>query len=108
MKVEVEKQPDSVSTLQIELPPDQVAKEWNAIADNFARYAKIPGYRPGKAPRKVIEAKFKKEIQEEVTKKLVSKSYRDAIAEKQLRVVSLTSLEDVKSVTTKRCASVRR
>jgi trigger factor len=95
MKVEVEKQPDSVSTLQIELPPDQVAKEWNAIADNFARYAKIPGYRPGKAPRKVIEAKFKKEIQEEVTKKLVSKSYRDAIAEKQLRVVSLTSLEDV-------------
>jgi trigger factor len=95
MKIEVEKQPDSVSTLQIELPPDQVAKEWNAIADNFARYAKIPGYRPGKAPRKVIEAKFKKEIQEEVTKKLVSKGYRDAITEKQLRVVSLTSLEDV-------------
>jgi len=96
MKVEVEKQPDSVSTLQIELPPEQVAKEWNAIADNFARYAKIPGYRPGKAPRRVIEAKFKKEIQEELTKKLVSKSYRDAVAEKQLRVVSLTNLEDVK------------
>jgi len=95
MKVEVEKQPDSVSTLQIELPPEQVAKEWNAIADNFARHAKIPGYRPGKAPRKVIEAKFKKEIQEELTKKLVSKSYRDAVAEKQLRVVSLTNLEDV-------------
>src|SRR5207248_1822809 len=95
MKVEVEKQPDSVSMLQIELPPEQVAKEWNAIADNFARHAKIPGYRPGKAPRKMIEAKFKKEIQEEVTKKLVSKSYRDAIAEKQLRVVSLTNLEDV-------------
>src|SRR4029077_6212317 len=59
MKVEVEKQPDSVSTLQIELPPEQVAKEWNAIADSFARHAKIPGYRPGKAPRRVIEAKFK-------------------------------------------------
>jgi trigger factor len=96
MKVEVEKQPDSVSTLQIELPPEQVAKEWNAIADSFARHAKIPGYRPGKAPRRVIEAKFKKEIQEELTKKLVSKSYRDAVAEKQLRVVSLTNLEDVK------------
>ncbi|PYM03532.1 MAG: trigger factor, partial [Verrucomicrobia bacterium] len=50
MRVEVEKQPDSVSTLQIELPPEQVAKEWNAIADSFARHAKIPGYRPGKAP----------------------------------------------------------
>src|SRR4029079_13351237 len=95
MKVEVEKQPDSVSTLQIELPAEQVTKEWNAIADNFVRHAKIPGYRPGKAPRKVIEAKFKKEIEEEVTKKLLSKSYRDAIAEKKLRVVSLTNLEDV-------------
>src|SRR5205809_3719136 len=95
MKVEVEKQPDSISTLQIELPPEQVAKEWNAIADSFARHAKIPGYRPGKAPRRVIEAKFRKEIQEELTKKLVSKSYRDAIEEKQLRVVSLTNVEDV-------------
>src|SRR5260370_39053098 len=96
MKVEVEKQPDSVSTLQIELPPEQVAKEWNAIADNFARHAKIPGYRPGKAPRRGIEAEFKKEIQEELTKKLVSKSYRDAGAEKQVRVGSLTNLEGVK------------
>src|SRR6476619_88109 len=95
MKIEVEKQPDSVSTLQIELPPEQVAKEWNAIADNFARHAKIPGYRPGKAPRRVIEAKFRKEIQEELTRKLVSKSYRDAIEQKQLRVVSLTNVEDV-------------
>src|SRR5437764_5028823 len=95
MKVEVEKQPDSISTLQIELPPEQVAKEWNAIADSFARHDKIPGYRSGKGPWRVIEAKFKKEIQEELTKKLVSKSYRDAVAEKQLRVVSLTNLEDV-------------
>ena len=59
------------------------------------RYARIPGYRAGKAPRQVIEKKFRKEIQDELTKKLVSKSYHEAIAEKQLRVVSLTDLEDV-------------
>ena len=62
---------------------------------NYARHAKIPGYRPGKAPKPVIERKFRKEIQDEVTKKLVSKSYHEAIAEKQLRVVSLTNVEDV-------------
>ena len=95
MKVEVEKQPDSVSTLNIELPPDEVAKEWDAIANSYARFAKIPGYRPGKAPRRVIEAKFRKEIQEELTKKLVSKSYRDAIEQEHLRVVSLTNVEEV-------------
>src|SRR3954467_11800229 len=95
MNVEVETQPGSVSKLQIELPPDEVAKEWEAIATSYARFAKIPGYRPGKAPRRVIEAKFRKEIQDELTKKLVSKSYRDAVEQEHLRVVSLTNVEDV-------------
>src|ERR1700722_8293504 len=95
MKVVVEKKPESVSTLQIELPAEEVSKEWDAIANNFVRYAKIPGYRPGKAARAVIEKRFRKEIQDEVTKKLVSKSYHDAIAQKQLRVVTLTDLEEV-------------
>ena len=95
MKVEVENQPHCVATLKIELPPEQVSKEWDAIANSFAARARIPGYRPGKAPKRVIEAKFRKDIQDELTKKLVSKSYHEAIAEKQLRVVSLTNLEDV-------------
>src|SRR6266513_4913606 len=95
MKVEVEKQPDSVSTLRIELPPEEVAKEWDAIAGSFVRFAKIPGYRPGKAPRAVIDKRFRKEIQDELTKKLVSKSYHEAVEQEQLRVASLTNIEDI-------------
>src|SRR5256714_2572416 len=95
MKVQVEKKPESVSTLKIELPADEVSKEWDTIANSFARFAKIPGYRPGKAPRAVADKRFRKEIQEEVTKKLVSKSYREAIEQKKLRVASLTNLEEV-------------
>src|SRR5260370_5799038 len=95
MKVEVEKQPESVSTLKIELPAEEVSKEWDTVANSFARFAKIPGYRPGKAPRAVIDKRFRKEIQDEVTKKLVSKSYREAIEQKKLRVASLTNLEEV-------------
>ena len=95
MKVEVEKQPGSVSTLQIELPPEEVSKEWDAIANSFARFAKIPGYRPGRAPRAVIDKRFRKEIQDELTKKLVSKSYHEAIEQEQLRVASLANIEDV-------------
>jgi trigger factor len=95
MNVQVENQPHSVATLRIELPPEDVTKEWDAIANSYAQHARIPGYRAGKAPRRVIEAKFRKEIQDELTKKLVAKSYHEAIAEKQLRVVSLTNLEEV-------------
>src|SRR5213595_2905595 len=95
MKVEIETKPGSVSTLQIELPSEEVSKEWDSIANRFARLAKIPGYRPGKAPRSIIEKRFRKEIQEELTKKLVSKSYHDAIEQEQLRVASLANIEDV-------------
>ena len=84
-----------MATLRIELPPEDVRKEWDAIASNYSRYARIPGYRAGKAPRQVIEKKFRKEIQDELTKALVSKSYHEAIAEKQLRVVTLADLGDV-------------
>jgi trigger factor len=95
MKIEVENQPPGMATLRIELPSEDVRKEWDAIASNYSRYARIPGYRAGKAPRQVIEKKFRKEIQDELTKALVSKSYHEAIAEKQLRVVSLTDVGDV-------------
>jgi trigger factor len=95
MKVEVENQPQGVATLRIELAPEVVSKEWDTIASNYSRYARIPGYRPGKAPRQVIEKKFRKEIQDELTKALVSKSYHEAIEEKKLRVVSLTDVGDV-------------
>jgi len=95
MKVEVENQPPGMATLHIEVAPEVVSKEWDSIANNYSRHARIPGYRPGKAPRQVIEKKFRKEIQDELTKALVSKSYHEAIEEKQLRVVSLTDLGDV-------------
>ena len=95
MKVEVENQPAGVTTLRIELEPEVVSKEWDAIASNYSRHARIPGYRPGKAPKQVIERKFRKEIQDELTQALVSKSYRQAVEEKQLRVVSLTDVGDV-------------
>src|SRR3954470_14821056 len=95
MKVDVQNQPPGMATLRIELPPEDVRKEWDAIAKNYSRYARIPGYRPGKAPKEVIERKFRKEIQDELTKALVSKSYHEAIAEKQLRVVSLADVGEV-------------
>src|SRR5436189_418408 len=95
MTVDDKYQPQGLATLRIELPTEEVRKEWDSIASNYSRYARIPGYRAGKAPRSVIEKKFRKEIQDELTKKLVSKSYHDAIAEKQLRVVTLTDLGEV-------------
>lgn len=95
MNVQVETLPHCITTLRVEVPPDKVTAAWSSIAQDYARQARIPGYRPGKAPRAIIEKKFQKEIREEVEKRLLGESTREAISEKKLRVLALSNVEDV-------------
>ena len=55
-----------------------VAK-YDSLTSDYAKLAKLPGYRPGKAPKAVIEKKFKKEIREELEKQLLGDATREAI-----------------------------
>ena len=95
MNVEVENLPNCLASLRVELPPERVTKEWNDVVKGFQQVARIRGFRPGKAPQNVVESKFRKEIQEELTKKLVNQSTKEAIQEKGLRVLSVSNVEDV-------------
>jgi trigger factor len=95
MNVEVENLPNCIASLHIELPPDVVTKEWNEVVKEFRRAARIPGFRPGKAPQNVVEAKFRKEIQDRLTKKLVTETTRVAIQEKGLNVLSISDVAGV-------------
>jgi trigger factor len=95
MYVEVENLPNCIASLRIELPPDRVTQEWNEVVKGFRQVARIPGFRPGKAPQNVVEAKFRKEIQAELTKKLVADTTREAIREKGLKVLSISEVDDV-------------
>lgn len=95
MNVEVENLPHCVTTLRVEVPPEKVSAAWENIAKDYARYAKLPGYRPGKAPRAIVEKKFQKEIRDELQKRLLNESTREAITEKNLRVLSVTNVEDL-------------
>lgn len=95
MNVLVESQPNCLVTLQVELPADQVSKEWQSVARQFQRNVRIPGYRPGKAPQALVETRFAKDIKEELTNKLLRESLNEAIKEKNLRVLSVSDVENV-------------
>jgi trigger factor len=95
MNVEVENLPNCIASLRIELPPERVTKEWNEVVRDFKQVARIPGFRRGKAPPNVIEAKFRKEIQQQLTRKLISETTNQAIREKKLKVLSISEVEDV-------------
>ena len=95
MQVELETFPNCITALRVELPPDRVAQERKNILRDFQGQAKLPGYRPGKAPANLIEARYKKEIVQELQRKLVTAGTREAIAEKKLRVLSVGDVEGV-------------
>jgi trigger factor len=95
MNVVVESQPNCLVTLQVELPADQVSREWTNVTRDFQRQARIPGYRPGKAPRALVESRYAKDIKEELTSKLLRESLNEAIREKNLHVLSVSQVENV-------------
>jgi trigger factor len=95
MNVVVEPLPNCLTTLRVEVEPERVEKAMAQLVHEFGQQAKIPGYRPGKAPRTVIERKFKKQIREELEGKLLRETAREAIQEKKLRVLQIASVEEV-------------
>jgi len=95
MNVVCDPQPNCVVNLQVELPADQVSREWLSVSKDFQRHARIPGYRPGKAPQSLIDSRFAKEIREELEKKLLNESINEAIKQKNLRVLSVSKVEDI-------------
>ena len=96
MNVVVENQPKCLATLHIEFPPDELAKERKSIVDEFAKYATIPGFRQGKAPRAAIESRFEKRISDELSKEIQRRGISGAIKEKNLSVLSVTRMDEPK------------
>jgi trigger factor len=95
MNVVVENLPNCITTLKIEVEAEKVSKVWDDVAGNYTKYARIPGYRAGKAPKAIIEKKFAREIREELEKKLLAESCKQAVQEKGIKMLSLTQVEDV-------------
>ena len=95
MHIEVEPLPNCSATLRVELPPERVAAERAKIVGQYANQVRIHGYRPGKAPKGMVEARYKKDILEELKRQLVGEGTREAIKEKNLRVLSVADVPEV-------------
>ena len=81
--------------LELEIPADEVSKATEKVAKEFARLARVPGFRPGKAPISLIKRRFAEDIKGEVLQTLVPQQVEKAVAEQKLTPVSQPQVDKV-------------
>jgi trigger factor len=79
--------------LDLEIPADDVTKATERVAKEIARVARVPGFRPGKAPISLIKRRFADDIKGEVLQSLVPEKVEKAVAEQKLSPVSQPQVE---------------
>ena len=79
--------------LDLEIPADEVTKKLESVAKEFARVARVPGFRPGKAPVSLIRRRFAEDIKGEVVQSLVPERVEKAVSEQKLTPVSQPQVE---------------
>jgi trigger factor len=87
MNITIERQEKCLATLRVEVPSATVNAEKSKILASYAKQAKIPGFRPGKAPLAVIEKRFQNDIKEEIESRLINQSLQESLKKDNLKVL---------------------
>ena len=81
-------------SLVVTLDPSEVDAEHQAVVGEITKLARIPGFRPGKAPAAMVAKRFSKEIVEDFKQKVVAKAYRSAMEKEKLDVLNIVKVDE--------------
>jgi len=96
MNIRLEKKEKCLAALSIEVPADQVTEERNKVLKAFVTQSRIPGFRPGKAPKAVIEKAHGESITQELESRLIQNSFQQALKEnKDLKILNAKNASNV-------------
>ena len=95
MNITVENLAPCKKLLRVELDAKAVDETFDAVTKDFQKQASLPGFRPGKAPRAMVLKKFEADIKDEVKRKLIGDSYRQALDEKKIAVIGYPDIEEI-------------
>jgi trigger factor len=95
MKAELVDVNETRKNLTIEIPRDIVDAQIERVSREYSRKARIPGFRPGKAPARVIKQRFRDQILHDVAHELVPTAIDEAMRERGLEPVDTPDVRDV-------------
>lgn len=82
--------------LVIEIPVDVVRREADTVTAQYTKMARIPGFRPGRAPASLIRNRFRDDIKSEVVQTLLPKFFETLVKDQKLSVVGQPHFDDLK------------
>jgi trigger factor len=88
MKVEVQELSPIEKKLSIEVESSRVADELTKAYASLSRHVKVAGFRPGKVPRRILEQRYKEQVEDDVAQRVVERAYLEAIRDHKVDAVS--------------------
>ena len=94
MNTKIEKLPENIVKIDIEIPAQEAVKYYNEAAKRFAQYVNIPGFRKGKAPRNIVEQHVGEErIKQEALERALPQIFSEVIRENKFDLVTQPNVE---------------
>lgn len=93
MRVSIETTSSLERRLTVGVPAERVESEVDMRLQKASRNIRLPGFRPGKVPMKVMRQRFGAGIRQEVVGEVVNESFREAVIQEKLRPAGLPSIE---------------
>ena len=95
MNIEI-KEPNSFAReVIVDMPWDEIKKDFEEAIKKFSLRVKLPGFRPGKVPRKVLMKQYQPSIEADFVENYVNTYYLKALQEKKINPVNMGSVSDV-------------
>jgi trigger factor len=95
MKTEFVDVNETRKNLMVEIDSDVVDQEIDKVARDYGKAAKIPGFRPGKVPAKVVRQRFRDQILHDVAHGLIPRAVDEALRERGVEPVDTPDIKDV-------------
>lgn len=95
MKTDVRKLDGAKLELNIEVGPEIIKPKFDEVYSRLQKEIKVPGFRPGKAPRDIIQRHHAGLLKEQALKELIPQVYKKAVEKESLDVVDLPQISDI-------------
>ena len=95
MKTEFIDVSDTQKNLVVEIPSTIVDAEIDKVARDYSKAARVPGFRPGKVPAKVVRQRFRDQILHDVAHGLIPRAVDEALRERGVEPVDTPDIRDV-------------